>query len=134
LFALSKPESVYFSSEIDIEQAALDGSSCYVLSGTEIQSASIIPRWWSLTIYNNDGYLVESTEKQYSYNSENIIYNSNGEFEIYLADKPSNNISNWLKTPSEELFSVTLRVYQPGEEFFSNLSRVDLPIIKKVSC
>ena len=134
LFALSKPESVYFSSEIDIEQAALDGSSCYVLSGTEIQSASIIPRWWSLTIYNNDGYLVESTEKQYSYNSENIIYNSNGEFEIYLADKPSNNISNWLKTQSEELFSVTLRVYQPGEEFFSNLSRVDLPIIKKVSC
>jgi hypothetical protein len=46
----------------------------------------------------------------------------------------SNNISNWLKTPSEELFSVILRVYQPGEEFFSNLSRVDLPIIKKVSC
>jgi len=134
LFALSKPESVYFSSEIDIEEAALDGSSCYVLSSTEIQSASIIPRWWSLTVYNNDGYLVESTEKQYSYNSENIIYNSNGEFEIYLASKPSNNISNWLKTPSEELFSVILRVYQPGEEFFSNLSRVDLPIIKKVSC
>ena len=134
LFALSKPESVYFSSEIDIEEAALDGSSCYVLSGNEIQSASIIPRWWSLTVYNNDGYLVESTEKQYSYNSENIIYNSNGEFEIYLAGKPSNNISNWLKTPSEELFSVILRVYQPGEEFFSNLSRVDLPIIKKVSC
>ena len=134
LFALSKPESVYFSSEIDIEEAALDGSSCYVLSGTEIQSTSIIPRWWSLTVYNNDGYLVESTEKQYSYNSENIIYNSNGEFEIYLAGKPSNNISNWLKTPSEELFSVILRVYQPGEEFFSNLSRVDLPIIKKVSC
>ena len=134
LFALSKPESVYFSSEIDIEEAALDGSSCYVLSGTEIQSTSIIPRWWSLTVYNNDGYLVESTEKQYSYNSENVIYNSNGEFEIYLAGKPSNNISNWLKTPSEELFSVILRVYQPGEEFFSNLSRVDLPIIKKVSC
>jgi len=134
LFALSKPESVYFSSEIDIEEAALDGSSCYVLSGTEIQSTSIIPRWWSLTVYNNDGYLVESTEKQYSYNSENIIYNSNGEFEIYLAGKASNNISNWLKTPSEELFSVILRVYQPGEEFFSNLSRVDLPIIKKVSC
>ena len=65
---------------------------------------------------------------------ENIIYNSNGEFEVYLASKPSNNISNWLKTPSEELFSVILRVYQPGEEFFSNLSRVDLPIIKKVSC
>ena len=134
LFALSKPESVYFSSEIDIEEAALDGSLCYVLSGNEIQSASIIPRWWSLTVYNNDGYLVESTEKQYSYNSENIIYNSNGEFEIYLAGKASNDISNWLKTPSEELFSVILRVYQPGEEFFSNLSRVDLPIIKKVSC
>ena len=108
--------------------------SCYVLSGTEIQSASIIPRWWSLTVYNDDGYLVESTEKQYSYNSENIIYNSNGEFEVYLGHRPNKNISNWLKTPSEDLFSVVLRVYQPGEEFFSNLSRVDLPIVKKVNC
>ena len=134
LFALSKPESVYFEAKNDIEEISLNGSLCYILSGNEIQSASIIPRWWSLTVYNDDGYLVESTEKQYSYNSENIIYNSNGDFEIYLGHRPNNNISNWLKTPSEDLFSVVLRVYQPGEEFFSNLSRVDLPIIKKVVC
>ena len=134
LFALSKPESVYFSADRDIDEMSLDGSSCYLLSGNDIQSASVSPRWWSITVYDNDGYLVESSEKQYSYNSENIIYNSSGNFEVYLASQPSNNIQNWLKTPSEEVFSVLLRVYQPGEEFFSNLKRVDLPIIEKVDC
>tara|TARA_B110000971_G_C20030898_1_gene511386 strand:- start:2741 stop:2887 length:147 start_codon:yes stop_codon:yes gene_type:complete len=47
---------------------------------------------------------------------------------------PSSKVANWLKTPIEEVFSVVLRVYQPGEEFFSNLKRVDLPIIEKVEC
>jgi hypothetical protein len=85
-------------------------------------------------VYDDDGYLVESSEKQYSYNSENIIYNSTGNFEVYLADRPAGNIQNWIKTPTDGLFSVVLRVYQPGEEFFSNLKRVDLPIIEKVDC
>ena len=134
LFALSKPESVYFSADHDINENKLDGLSCYILSGNDIQSASVSPRWWSLTVYDDDGYLVESSEKQYSYNSENIIYNSTGNFEVYLADRPAGNIQNWIKTPTDGLFSVVLRVYQPGEEFFSNLKRVDLPIIEKVDC
>ena len=134
LFALSKPESVYFSADHDINEKTLDGLSCYILSGNDIQSASVSPRWWSLTVYDDDGYLVESSEKQYSYNSENIIYNSTGNFEVYLADRPAGNIQNWIKTPTDGLFSVVLRVYQPGEEFFSNLKRVDLPIIEKVDC
>ncbi len=134
LFALSKPESVYFSADHDISEDSLDGSLCYILSGNDIQSASVSPRWWSLTVYDDDGYLVESSEKQYSYNSENIIYNSTGNFEVYLADRPTGNIQNWIKTPTDGLFSVVLRVYQPGEEFFSNLKRVDLPIIEKVDC
>ena len=134
LFALSKPESVYFSADHDISEDSLDGSLCYILSGNDIQSASVSPRWWSLTVYDDDGYLVESSEKQYSYNSENIIYNSTGNFEVYLADRPAGNIQNWIKTPTDGLFSVVLRVYQPGEEFFSNLKRVDLPIIEKVDC
>ena len=134
LFALSKPESVYFSADHDINEESLDGLSCYILSGNDIQSASVSPRWWSLTVYDDDGYLVESSEKQYSYNSENIIYNSTGNFEVYLADRPAGNIQNWIKTPIDGSFSVVLRVYQPGEEFFSNLKRVDLPIIEKVDC
>jgi hypothetical protein len=134
LFALSKPESVYFSADHAINEESLDGLSCYILSGNDIQSASVSPRWWSLTVYDDDGYLVESSEKRYSYNSENIIYNSTGNFEVYLADRPAGNIQNWIKTPTDGLFSVVLRVYQPGEEFFSNLKRVDLPIIEKVDC
>jgi|TARA_B110000977_G_scaffold191134_1_gene262850 hypothetical protein len=134
LLALSKPESAYFSADRDIEDITLNGSTCYLMSGHDIQSASVSPRWWSITVYGKDGYLIESTEKQYSYNSENIIYDPSGKFEIYLNNMPSSKVANWLKTPIEEVFSVVLRVYQPGEEFFSNLKRVDLPIIEKVEC
>ena len=41
---------------------------------------------------------------------------------------------NWMRTPSDESFSVALRIYLPGEEYFSKLKRVDLPVIEKLKC
>ena len=86
----------------------------------------------------NDGFLIENTEKNYSFNSENVNFNLDGGFEIYLTN---NNqavqevaSSNWLRSPQSGNFSVSLRIYLPGEEFFSNLRRVNLPIIEKIEC
>ena len=39
-----------------------------------------------------------------------------------------------MRTPSDESFSVALRIYLPGEEYFSKLKRVDLPVIEKLEC
>ena len=132
-FASKKPEQAYYQTEIDIEDQALNGNCLYRLSGEDIES-----RWWSITAYANDGFLIENTEKLYSYNSETINYNANGGFEIYfLGDNDfitdvSN--ENWLRVNQDENFNVSLRIYYPGEEFFSNLRRVNLPIIEKVKC
>ena len=41
---------------------------------------------------------------------------------------------NWMRTPKDESFSIALRIYLPGEEFFSKLKRVDLPVIEKHEC
>ena len=132
-FASKKPEQAYYQTEIDIEDQPLNGNCLYKLSGDDIES-----RWWSVTAYANDGFLIENTEKLYSYNSETINYNANGGFEIYfLGDNDfitdvSN--ENWLRVNQDENFNVSLRIYYPGEEFFSNLRRVNLPIIEKVKC
>ena len=132
-FASKKPEQAYYQTEIDIEDQPLNGNCLYRLSGEDIES-----RWWSITAYANDGFLIENTEKLYSYNSETINYNANGGFEIYfLGDNDfitdvSN--ENWLRVNQDENFNVSLRIYYPGEEFFSNLRRVNLPIIEKVKC
>ena len=132
-FASKKPEQAYYQTEIDIEDQPLNGNCLYRLSGEDIES-----RWWSITAYANDGFLIENTEKLYSYNSETINYNANGGFEIYfLGDNDFiSDVSNenWLRVNQDENFNVSLRIYYPGEEFFSNLRRVNLPIIEKVNC
>jgi Uncharacterized conserved protein len=132
-FASKKPEQAYYQTEIDIEDQPLNGNCLYRLSGEDIES-----RWWSITAYANDGFLIENTEKLYSYNSETINYNANGGFEIYfLGDNDFiSDVSNenWLRVNQDENFNVSLRIYYPGEEFFSNLRRVNLPIIEKVKC
>jgi len=132
-FASKKPEQAYYQTEIDIEDQPLNGNCLYRLSGEDIES-----RWWSVTAYANDGFLIENTEKLYSYNSETINYNANGGFEIYfLGDNDFiSDVSNenWLRVNQDENFNVSLRIYYPGEEFFSNLRRVNLPIIEKVKC
>ena len=131
--ASKKPEQAYFLTEIDIEEQPLTGSCLYKLSGEDIDS-----RWWSINPYAEDGFLIENSEKLYSYNSETINYNPTGGYEIYflgnnefiaeISDK------NWLRVNPDENFSIALRVYNPGEEFFSNLKRVNLPIVEKVRC
>ena len=132
-FASKKPEQAYYQTEIDIEDQPLNGNCLYRLSGEDIES-----RWWSVTAYANDGFLIENTEKLYSYNSETINYNANGGFEIYfLGDNDFiSDVSNenWLRVNQDENFNVSLRIYYPGEEFFSNLRRVNLPIVEKVKC
>ena len=132
-FASKKPEQAYYQTEIDIEDQPLNGNCLYKLSGDDIES-----RWWSITAYANDGFLIENTEKLYSYNSETINYNANGGFEIYfLGDNDFiSDVSNenWLRVNQDENFNVSLRIYYPGEEFFSNLRRVNLPIVEKVKC
>ena len=132
-FARKKPEQAYYQTEIDIEDQPLNGNCLYKLSGDDIES-----RWWSITAYANDGFLIENTEKLYSYNSETINYNANGGFEIYfLGDNDFiSDVSNenWLRVNQDENFNVSLRIYYPGEEFFSNLRRVNLPIVEKVKC
>ena len=132
-FALAKPEAAYFHAFNDIEELELQGNCNYHLFGNDIES-----RWWSITVYNEDGYLVENNEKIYALNSETIDFNIDGGFDIFLTND-NNFISkvadkNWMRTPSDESFSVALRIYLPGEEYFSKLKRVDLPVIEKLEC
>ena len=132
-FALAKPEAAYFHAYNDIEEIKLQGNCSYHLFGNDIES-----RWWSITVYNEDGYLVENNEKIYALNSETIDFNIDGGFDIFLTND-NNFISkvaekNWIRTPSDESFSVALRIYLPGEEYFSKLKRVDLPVIEKLEC
>ena len=84
-FASKKPEQAYYQTEIDIEDQPLNGNCLYRLSGEDIES-----RWWSITAYANDGFLIENTEKLYSYNSETcLLYTSPSPRDATLSRMPS---------------------------------------------
>ena len=72
-FALKKPESAYFSASIDIEDEPLDGKCLYKLTGSDIES-----RWWSITAYGSDGFLINNNEKLYSFNRNLFFCNCMG--------------------------------------------------------
>ena len=132
-FASRKPEQAYFHTEIDIEDQLLNGNCLYKLSGDDFDS-----RWWSITAYAEDGFLIENSEKLYSYNSSTINYNSNGGYNVYFLGHNDfiTDVSNenWLRVNQDENFNISLRIYSPGEEFFSNLKRVNLPIVERLKC
>ena len=121
------------SSSIDIEENLLSGNCSYKLTGEDIEA-----KWWAITLYDKDGFLTQNNEKLYSFNSENIDFNFEGGFEIYFTNDDTFiaelNNKNWLRSPEEENFSVSMRIYLPGEEFFSNLKRINLPIVEKIRC
>ena len=82
--------------------------------------------------------MINNNEKLYSFNSENVDFDVNGGFEIFFASSNDfiNEVSNsnWLRVSEVDSFSISLRIYLPGEEFFSNLRRINLPIIEKIKC
>ena len=55
-------------------------------------------RWWSITVYNEDGYLVENNEKIYALNSEIIDFNVDGGFDIFLT-----NDNNFISKVAEKI-------------------------------
>jgi len=138
-FALKKPESAYFHADIDIDNQKLNGNCVYKLSGEKIEA-----KWWSITAYGSDGYLMYNSENNFSFNSEEKNIKTAEKFGLseyyeifftgYLDLLTERNSSNWIKVEEDSDFSLVLRIYLPGEEFFSNLRRVNLPIIEKIKC
>lgn len=72
--------------------------------------------FWSITLYNTDGFLVDNPIKRYDISSlgGNLILNSDGSLDILLQNtSPGKDMeSNWLPAP-EELFNLVLRMYWP---------------------
>ncbi|KAE9367521.1 DUF1214-domain-containing protein [Stipitochalara longipes BDJ] len=86
--------------------------------------------FWSLTLYNADGYLVGNALNKYAvgdrsnitYPDGTVVYGGNparsdGSFQVLIqgadVEPPKNWTNNWLPCPSNTIFSTTLRLYAP---------------------
>lgn len=121
LFALAKDETLYFRAIEDSEGARLVGACSYRVLG-EAPAA----RWWSITIYGADNYLIETEENRYSIGSNDV-----GSAINFVISQESEGV--WLPV-ADGPFSLTLRLYNPEAAVYENLAATPLPKIIREVC
>ena len=127
LFALSRTEAVYYIAFTDDNGEPLRPECDYILEGGDLPA-----RWWSITAYDKDHFLIPNDLNRYSYNMKNLRRDEQGRFKIHLSRTPKE--GNWLPAAKEEAMSITLRAYNPAPALRENMGSAELPRITKVEC
>ncbi|MDR0660009.1 MAG: DUF1214 domain-containing protein [Prevotellaceae bacterium] len=109
MYANIREEAMYYFSKVDSNNETLNSDNKYVL----IFSKEFLPQvkyFWSLTMYDTKGHLVENEINRYSLNSVRspIKYNEDGTFVLYIQkENPGEDkVSNWLPTPDGEFYLI----------------------------
>ena len=126
LFALNKDETIYYGAHTDSAGAPLDGRCSYRIEGRDPDA-----RWWSITLYAKDDFLIPNASNRYSIGKSNVARAADGTFVIRLSGTPETN--NWIAT-SPNGFQITLRLYNPGPTVKNNPAAAPLPSIVKEAC
>ena len=130
LLALPDSEAVYFNASIDSAGDALDGNCDYVLSGGTIPA-----RWWSITAYASDGFLIPNRTGYYSVGSAAFSEAEQADWKIAVgANNKKTPQLNWIPIGKAERFELTLRAYHASPEMLANRAQTVLPEIKKAGC
>lgn len=127
LLALPAREARYYTAATDDAGAPLDGRCSYRVTGGPLPG-----RWWSLTLYDDAGYLVPNAVGVYSVESAALASDERAAWTITVA--PGRRPGHWLPTGRVERFQLTLRTYLPPDAGRSTSPREVLPHIVKESC
>ncbi len=125
---IERADGIAFEAGIDNNRGRLDGRCDTRISG-RLPSA----RFWTLTVYDARGRLIENPANRYSFNSSEIVWNADGSFEVTLA--PRARSGNWLPTGNNERISILLRLYDAPVGLASRSGDpVELPNVTQVKC
>lgn len=125
-YALTKKEVIYLSANTDSEGNPLDSKSDYVISGKKLDA-----KYWSITAYDESGFLIKNPISKYSYNLEDVKYEADStSYKINLSG--SEKKENWLPINNVKKASLIIRLYLPSEKLRENLTVETLPVIQKV--
>jgi hypothetical protein len=131
LGALAPAEAVYPNTSVDSMGKKLHGDYNYKLH-FDAQGLPPVAAFWSLTVYDKDGFLVESEIDRYALGDrDQLEFNTDGSLDILIQHSPPiEKLSNWLPVPDSP-FTLTLRMYQPKEEFLNGQWRI--PGVEKIN-
>ena len=126
LLALNKSETIYYEANEDSAGQALDGKCSYRIDGKDPDA-----RWWSITVYGTDHFLLPNPGKRFSVTKTEVVRGADGAFSARLSTTPED--GNWIAT-SEHGFEITLRLYNPGDSVRDRPDAVPLPSITREAC
>ncbi|RKR11793.1 hypothetical protein C8C83_3542 [Flavobacterium sp. 90] len=125
-YALTKKEVIYVSTSTDSEGNALDPKADYIISGKKLDA-----KYWSITAYDKNGFLIKNPNNKYSYNLENVKYETDStSYKINLSGTEKK--ENWLPITNVEKVTLIIRLYLPSDTLRNNLTVDTLPTIQKV--
>ena len=121
-FGLGAPHpwvSVYPIALMDHTKAFLTGTKRYVAHFTPETAYPPVKFFWSMTLYDNDGFLVDNVDNRYLINDRtHPNYNSDGSLDIYIQpNRPTDpaKAKNWLPSPPDTAtqrgFRLLMRLY-----------------------
>lgn len=127
LLALDRSETIYFFADSDDAGQPLDGKCTYTLSGRDPDA-----RWWSVTLYAGDLFLIENAQNRWSYNGANVAHAADGQFTLSVGrdEQPG----NWLPTAKAEQLVLVLRLYNPSAAIAADPANAPLPTISRGEC
>jgi hypothetical protein len=126
LLALSREETIYYTAASDSDGHALDGHCVYQIEGRDPPA-----RWWSITAYGADDFLIPNDAERYSVSMNAVARRADGTFAVTLSKARVE--GNWIPI-AEGRFDLTIRLYNPPATVAADPGHVALPSIKKAAC
>ncbi len=126
LLALGRGETIYYTASADSAGAPLSGACSYTVTGRDPDT-----RWWSITAYGADDYLIPNPGKHYSVSKNDVVRAADGSFRAEVSAAPA--ATNWIALAPGR-FTLTLRLYNPGWHAAADPAHTPLPKIEKTSC
>ena len=125
LLALNRSETLYFLASSDSRGAPLRAECSYRITGQSLDA-----RWWSITAYAGDLFLIPNAEGRYSYTMQSLHRDAEGRFTLGLGPKAMD--GDWLPSGNGGPISLALRLYNPGANVASAPESAVLPAINPV--
>jgi hypothetical protein len=126
LLALNSSETIYYSATADGAGGTLDARCTYRVIGRDPPT-----RWWSITAYGADDYLIPNPKHIYSVSKNSVRRDADGSFTVTLKQGAAE--PNEIATGSGR-FSLTLRLYNPDPAVAADPAHTVLPKIEKGAC
>jgi hypothetical protein len=126
LLALNREETIYYTAADDSDGHALDGSCTYRIEGSDPPA-----RWWSITAYGADDFLIPNAADRYSISMNSVARRADGSFAATLSQAKAE--GNWIPLAAGR-FDLTMRLYNPQAEAVADPANVALPVIRKAAC